>query len=166
MKAVVQARYGAPEQVLRLEDVDRPAPGPGEVLIRLRATSVNTPDWIAVAGVPHLLRLQGRPRGAIRGTDVAGEVAALGEGVTDLAVGDPVFGSVSSTMTRTGTFAEYTVAPADRLLAKPASIGFEEAAAAVMSGLTALAALTEQGRAAFAGHVAELRRLAAGVTLD
>ncbi|MCD0445129.1 NAD(P)-dependent alcohol dehydrogenase [Glycomyces sp. A-F 0318] len=144
MKAVTQTRYGAPEQVLRLEDLARPAPGPGEVLIRLRATSVNTPDWIAVAGVPYLLRLQGRPAGAVRGTDIAGDVAALGPGVDDLAVGDPVFGSAwASKTTRAGTFAEYTVAPAAQLIAKPASLAYEDAAAAVMSGLTALTALTE-----------------------
>lgn len=141
MKAVVQQRYGDPRHVLALTDVPRPAPGPGEVLVELRATSVNTPDWIAVAGVPRVLRLQGRAAGAIRGTDVAGEVAALGGGVDAFAVGDAVVGSVSSAMTRTGTFAEFTLVPADRLIAKPAAVGFADAAP-VMSGLTALEAFT------------------------
>ncbi|SDD01487.1 NAD(P)-dependent alcohol dehydrogenase [Glycomyces harbinensis] len=144
MKAVIQQRYGDPAQVLTVGEAPRPEPGPGEVLVRLRATSVNTPDWIAVAGVPYVLRLGPRPAGAIRGTDVAGEVAALGDGVTGFAVGDAVFGSVwASKMTRAGTFAEYTVAPAALLVPKPASVTFEDAAASVMSGLTALVAFTE-----------------------
>lgn len=144
MKAVVQDRFGPPEQVLRVTDIDRPEPGPGEVLVRLRATSVNTPDWIAVAGVPYVLRLSARANGAVRGTDVAGTVAALGEGVTGFAVGDAVFGTKwGSGFATAGTFAEYTATAADRLLPKPASISFTDAAAAVMSGLTAYAAMTE-----------------------
>jgi NADPH:quinone reductase-like Zn-dependent oxidoreductase len=143
VKAVVQQRYGAPASVLALTEVDRPEPGPGQVLVRLRATSVNTPDWIAVTGVPYLLRLQGRPAGAIRGSDIAGDVAGLGPDVEGFAVGDAVFGSVGATIPRAGAFAEYTVAPADRLLAMPASVTFEGAAASVMSAVTALVALTE-----------------------
>jgi len=57
MKAIVQEGYGAPERVLKLEDVDRPSVGDDDVLIRVRATSVNTPDWVAVTGVPYLIRL-------------------------------------------------------------------------------------------------------------
>ncbi|MEU5871347.1 NAD(P)-dependent alcohol dehydrogenase [Glycomyces sp. NPDC047369] len=149
MKAVVQDRFGPPEQVLRVTDIDRPEPGPGEVLVRLRATSVNTPDWIAVAGVPYVLRLSARSKGAVRGTDVAGTVAALGEGVTAFSVGDAVFGTKwGSGFATAGTFAEYTVTPADRLIPKPDSIAFTDAAAAVMSGLTAYAAMTESFRAA------------------
>jgi NADPH:quinone reductase-like Zn-dependent oxidoreductase len=75
MKAIVQESYGPPERVLRLEDVDRPPVGDDDVLIRLRATSVNTPDWITVTGVPHVLRLRSglrRPRTPVRGTDVPG----------------------------------------------------------------------------------------------
>src|ERR687889_1887273 len=96
MKAIVQESYGPPERVLRLADVDRPAVGDDDVLIRLRATSVNTPDWITVTGVPYILRLRSglrRPRTAIRGTDVAGVVHAVGANVTDLRPGDEAFGS-------------------------------------------------------------------------
>ncbi|WP_112136230.1 NAD(P)-dependent alcohol dehydrogenase [Glycomyces dulcitolivorans] len=144
MKAVVQDRFGPPEQVLRLTDTDRPEPGPGEVLVRLRATSVNTPDWIAVAGVPYVLRLSTRAKGAIRGTDIAGTVEALGDGVTGLAVGDAVFGSKwGKGFTGAGTFAEYTVTTAAQLIPKPESISFTDAAAAVMSGLTAHAAVVD-----------------------
>ncbi|MCH7231515.1 NAD(P)-dependent alcohol dehydrogenase [Glycomyces sp. L485] len=146
MKAVVQERFGAPEQVLRLTDIDRPSPGEGEVLVRMRATSVNTPDWIAVAGVPYLLRGNARPPrgGAVRGTDVAGVVEIAGEGVTDLKAGDEVFGTLwTSTMATAGTFAQYTVAPAANLIPKPAGVTFEAAAASVMSALTALVAVRD-----------------------
>lgn len=144
MKAVVQDRFGPPEQVLRVTEIARPEPGPGEVLVRLRATSVNTPDWIAVAGVPYVLRLSARAKGAVRGTDVAGTVEALGEGVTGFAVGEAVFGSTwGSGFPTAGTFAEYTLARADRLIPKPEAIAFTDAAASVMSGLTAYAAVAD-----------------------
>src|SRR5919106_4705786 len=116
MKAIVQKRYGAPERVLRMEEVDRPPVSDDDVLIRVRATSVNTPDWITVAGVPYVLRLQSglrRPRTPVRGTDVAGVVEAVGKNVTDLQPGDEVFGSSwGDSLAAPGTFAEFTVAPA------------------------------------------------------
>src|ERR687898_771090 len=96
MKAIVQRGYGAPEQVLKLEEIDRPSAADDDVLIRVRATSVNTPDWITVAGIPYLLRLQSglrRPKTPVRGTDVAGVVEAVGSSVVDLCPGDEVFGS-------------------------------------------------------------------------
>ena len=151
MKAIVQNRYGPPERVLKLDEVDRPLVGEDDVLIRVRATSVNTPDWITVAGVPYILRLQSglrRPSTPVRGTDVAGVVEAVGNNVTDLRPGDEVFGSSwADTLTnRAGAFAEFTVAPASQLIKKPASLTFEEAAASVMSGLTALIAIRDVGR--------------------
>ena len=81
MKAIVQEGYGAPQQVLKLEEIDRPSAGDDEVLIRVRATSVNTPDWITVAGVPYVLRLKSGlmgPSTKVRGSDVAGVVEAVG----------------------------------------------------------------------------------------
>lgn len=147
MKAIVQERYGAPERVLRLEAVDRPSPGDDDVLIRVRATSVNTPDWITVTGVPYILRLKSGlrgPRTPVRGTDVAGVVEAVGKNVTDLQPGDEVFGSLWDATS--GTFAEFTVAPASQLIKKPVELTFEEAAASVMSGLTALIAIRDVGR--------------------
>jgi NADPH:quinone reductase-like Zn-dependent oxidoreductase len=150
MKAIVQEGYGPPERVLRLEDVDRPAVGDDDVLIRLRATSVNTPDWIAVTGVPYILRLRAGlrgPRTPVRGTDVAGVVEAVGASVTDLRRGDEVFGSSwGDTRPAAGTFAEFTVVPVAQLIKKPAGLTFEEAAGSVMSGLTALTAIREVGR--------------------
>src|ERR671918_834730 len=151
MNAIVQDRYGAPEQVLRLKDVDRPAVGDDDVLVRVRATSVNTPDWITVTGVPYVLRLQSgvrQPRTPVRGTDVAGVVEAVGENVTDLRAGDEVFGSSwTNALTTSGTFAELAVVPASQLIKKPVGLSFEEAAASVMSGITALIAMRDVGRA-------------------
>ena len=149
MKAIVQESYGAPEVVLKLKEVDQPSIGDDDVLIEVRATSVNTPDWITVTGVPYILRLRfglRRPKTPVRGTDIAGVVQAVGKDVTDLQPGDQVFGSSwADTLATPGTFAEFTVAPASQLIKKPASLTFEEAAASVMSGLTALIAIRDVG---------------------
>ena len=151
MRAIVQHGYGQPERVLRLEEVARPPVGDDEVLVRVRATSVNTPDWVAVTGVPYVTRLQSGLRGPstpVRGSDVAGVVEAVGGAVTDVRPGDEVFGSVwdARPTSRAGTFAEYAVVPASKVIAKPAQLSFTEAAAAVMSGLTALTAIRDVGR--------------------
>ena len=151
MRAVVQDAYGTPERVLRLREIDKPTIGDDDVLVRVRATSVNTPDWITVAGVPRILRLKSglrRPSTPVRGSDVAGVVETVGKHVTDLQPGDEVFGSAwAGASATTGTFAEFTVASASQLLELPAGLGFEEAAASVMSGLTALIALRDVGEA-------------------
>jgi NADPH:quinone reductase-like Zn-dependent oxidoreductase len=150
MRAIVQDGYGAPERVLRSDHVDRPQAGSGDVLVRLRATSVNTPDWGTVTGVPYVLRLGiglRRPSHPIRGSDLAGVVEAVGPDVVDLRPGDQVLGSLWGSGSRAGTFAEYTVAPACQLVIKPPGLGFEEAAASVMTGLTALTAMREVGGA-------------------
>src|SRR5215472_9249694 len=133
MQAIVQDGYGKPERVLRTGEIEVPSIGAGDVLIRVRATSVNTPDWATVTGVPYILRLGfglRRPRRPIRGSDVAGVVVAVGQSVTDLAPGDEVLGSTGF---RGGAFAEYAVVPAARLVTKPAGLSFEEAAASVMT---------------------------------
>jgi NADPH:quinone reductase-like Zn-dependent oxidoreductase len=151
MRAIVQERYGAPERVLRLEERDRPSVGDGDVLVRVRATSVNTPDWITVAGVPYILRLRSglrRPRTPVRGTDLSGVVETVGKNVSDFQPGHEVFGSSWADVLDTlGTFAEFAVAPASQLIRKPAGLTFEEAAASVMSGITALLAVRDVGRA-------------------
>jgi NADPH:quinone reductase-like Zn-dependent oxidoreductase len=150
MKAIVQEGYGAPERVLRQAEIDPPPLGDDHVLIRVRATSVNTPDWITVTGVPYLLRVQAGLRGPktpVRGTDVAGVVEAVGGNVTDLQPGDEVFGSAwGGSLATVGTFAELTVAPANRLIKKPAGLTFDEAAGSVMSGITALSAIRDVGK--------------------
>jgi NADPH:quinone reductase-like Zn-dependent oxidoreductase len=150
MKAIVQDRYGAPERVLKLEEIERPLTGDDDVLIRVRATSVNTPDWITVTGVPKILRLRfglRRPPTPVRGTDVAGVVEAVGKNVTDFQPGDEVFGSCwADTLATRGTFAEFTVAAASQLIKKPVGLTFEDAAASVMSGLTAMIAMRDVGK--------------------
>jgi NADPH:quinone reductase-like Zn-dependent oxidoreductase len=147
MQAIIQDGYGAPERVLRLEQTARPSAGADEVLVRVRATSVNTPDWATVAGMPYVLRVQSglrRPTQPVRGSDVAGVVEAVGSRVTELRPGDEVLGSLWGS--RRGAFAHYTVAPAAQLVKKPAGLGFDTAAASVMTGLTGLIAMRDVGR--------------------
>jgi NADPH:quinone reductase-like Zn-dependent oxidoreductase len=142
MKAIVRTEYGGTEQV-RLEDVPDPAPAAGEVLLEVRAAGVDAGVWHLMHGEPRAVRLAfglRRPRQPVLGRDVAGVVAAVGEGVTGFAVGDEVLGTTSE-----GSYAERTVAPADRLVKKPAAWSFEQAAAAPVSGLTALQAVHDLG---------------------
>jgi NADPH:quinone reductase-like Zn-dependent oxidoreductase len=142
MKAMVQHEYGAPEAVMRLEDAEEPVAGAGEVLVRVRAASVNPPDLAGVHGVPYIVRAafgMSRPKIGIRGTDLAGTIEAVGDNVTGLRVGDEVFG------VGTATFAEYAVAPAEFLVAKPADVTYEQAAGSGMAALTALQALRDAG---------------------
>ncbi len=142
MQAIVQDRYGRPEEVMHLAEVERPRPAPDEVLVEVRATSVNTPDWLGTVGEPWLLRVQGglrRPRTPTRGSDLAGVVVEVGRDVTDLEPGDEVFGSSwADSLATPGTFCEYAAAPAETLVRKPDGVDWVDAAASVMSGLTAL----------------------------
>ena len=158
MTAVLQRGYGAPERVLSLQTVERPVIAADQVLVRVAAAAVNTPDWIAVTGVPRILRLKTGLRGPaspIRGSDVAGVVEAVGRDVQDFRPGDAVFGSVwdNQPVQPHGTFAEYTAVPAAQLAPKPQTIGFEEAAASVMTGLTALIAMRDVGEVSPGQHV-------------
>ncbi len=143
MRAIHCERYGAPPDVLRLEEVDAPEPGEGEVLLRVHAASANPLDWHMVRGEPFLLRLMAgirRPKDAKLGADVAGVVQALGGGVAGIAVGDAVFGTAD------GSFAELACAKVDRLARKPEAISFEQAASIPVAGCTALQALRDHGR--------------------
>ena len=141
MKAVVCDRYGPPE-VLRLEDVERPVPGPDEVLVRIRATTVNRSDTETRAGTPPLARLVTglrRPRHRILGSELAGVVEAAGPAVTEFTVGDDVFGVKAWTF---GAHAEYVCVRQGAALAhKPAGVGFEEAAAVCDGVILALMGL-------------------------
>jgi NADPH:quinone reductase-like Zn-dependent oxidoreductase len=142
MKAIVQDEYGSPD-VLRLEEVERPRLDDGGVLVRVRAASVNPPDIAGVTGVPYVARAAfglRRPRGRVRGVDLAGVVEQVGRDVTGLREGDEVFGELHP---QAGAFAEVAAATPDQLVPKPAGLTFEEAAAVPMSGLTALRALRE-----------------------
>ena len=140
MQAIVQDRFGKPD-VLELREVDQPDVGDDEVLVRVRAASVNPADWYAMAGFPYVARPQmglRTPRARL-GLDVAGEVVAVGERVTRFESGDEVFGAGS------GTLAEYAAVPEDALVAKPANLSFEQAAAVPVAGLTALQGLRDKG---------------------
>ncbi len=142
MRAVEQDRYGGPE-VLTLREVTRPEPGSGQVLVRVRATSLNAADWHLMRGLPLAARAAfglRAPRAKVRGSDIAGVVEAVGPDVTQWRPGDEVYGQLG---VAGGGFAEYAVARADLLVAKPASLSFEAAAAVPLAGATALLALRE-----------------------
>jgi NADPH:quinone reductase-like Zn-dependent oxidoreductase len=144
MKAVVYDRYGPPEK-LRIEDVPMPTPGPGQVLVRVAATSINLSDWETLLGTPAYSRIGGMrtPRHRILGSDVAGRVEAIGEGVTALKPGDDVYGD---NLSLKGGFAEYVVAPAAALAVKPARLTFEEASTIPQAGPIALQGTAGAGR--------------------
>jgi NADPH:quinone reductase-like Zn-dependent oxidoreductase len=142
MKAAIYTRYGPPD-VVRVTDVERPVPTDTEVLVRIRAASVNPVDWHFLRGTPRLGRIVfglGRPKSPRLGVDVAGQVEAVGEGVTRLEPGDAVFGVCN------GAFAEYACASESMLVTKPDRISFEQAAGVPVAGLTALQGLRDHGR--------------------
>ena len=143
MKAIVQDKYGSPE-VLHLRGIDTPAIGEHEVLVRVRAAAVNPADWAIMGGLPYIARpapMYGlrTPKNGIRGTDVAGEVVAVGSAVTRFRRGDEVFGWCR------GAFAEYAAASEEALAIKPANITFEQTAAVPMAASVALQALRDHG---------------------
>ena len=141
MKAVVRDTYGPPD-VLRVEEVRKPIPGNGQVLVRVHAASANAGDWHLLRGTPLPFRLvEGllRPKHHIIGTDIAGRVEAVGPHVSQFRPGDEVFGELSRS--GFGGYAEYVAVPETGLATKPENISFEEAAAVPTSGLTALQGL-------------------------
>jgi NADPH:quinone reductase-like Zn-dependent oxidoreductase len=143
MRAVVQDGYGSPDR-LRLREVERPAVGDDEVLVRVRAASVHPDVWHVVSGRPFVLRLMGsglrRPTCPIPGTDLAGTVEAVGGSVTRFRPGDEVFGeSLRGFSWRNGgAFAEYASVPEAALAVKPANVTFEQAAAVPTAGYITL----------------------------
>jgi NADPH:quinone reductase-like Zn-dependent oxidoreductase len=142
VKAAVQHRFGSPD-VLELQDVDEPTLADEDVLVRVRASSVNPAEWFAVTGRPYVARpAMGlrRPRQAVPGADFSGTVEAVGSAVTDLRPGDAVFGGTSS-----GAFAEY-VRVRQTVVPKPANLTFEQAAAVPTAAVTALQGLRDHGR--------------------
>src|SRR5215471_8936741 len=145
MQAIVQDRYGtAPEDVLRLEQIATPAIAADEVLLQVRAAGVDRGTWHLMAGQPYMMRLLGfgfrGPKNPVPGLDVAGTVIAAGADVTRFRVGDEVFGVAR------GSFAEYAAAREDKLAARPARLGSEQAAAVAVSGLAAIQGLRGAGR--------------------
>lgn len=143
MAAVVQERYGAePEAVLRTARLPRPSIGRAEVLVRVRASSVDRGTWHMMAGLPYALRpVSGlrRPKLPNPGRNIAGIVEAVGTDVTAFAPGDEVYG------TAVAAFAEYAATRPDRIAPKPTGLTFEEAATVPVSALTALQAIRGKG---------------------
>ena len=143
MKAVVYTRYGRPD-VLRLTDVEMPAPKDSEVLVKVHAVSLNASDWEALRGKPLYSRIAGpfRPRQHILGSDIAGRVEAAGRNTTRFQPGDEVFADILSHM---GGFAEYVCVPESELARMPARMTYEEAAALPQAGAIALQGIRDKG---------------------
>ncbi len=142
MKAIVYHEYGSAD-VLKCEEIEKPVSKDDEVLIKVRAASVNPLDWRLMKGKPRVMRIVARllrmPIGR-PGVDVAGEVEAVGSKVTQFKPGDAVFGSCR------GAFAEYACPAESKLVMKPGNVTFEQAASANVAGLTALQGLRDKGK--------------------
>jgi NADPH:quinone reductase-like Zn-dependent oxidoreductase len=142
VKAITYCDYGLKN--LKLQDIEKPTPTDDQVLVRVRATSVNPYDWHFVEGTPKFMRLGvglRKPKDTRLGVDYAGTVEAVGKNVTQFKPGDEVFGG------KGGSFAEYVCVRHDRLIAmKPANITFEQAASVDIAGVTALQAIRDKGK--------------------
>jgi NADPH:quinone reductase-like Zn-dependent oxidoreductase len=142
MQAIVGTEYGSPDG-LELREVDTPAVGDDQVLVRVRAASINPADWHFMRGLPYPVRLGSglrRPKRTVPGADVAGVVEAVGKDVTEFQPGDEVFGY------RGGSLAEFVCGGERNFLRKPAGLTYEQAAAVPLAGFTALQALRDRGR--------------------
>ncbi|MBV9610970.1 MAG: NAD(P)-dependent alcohol dehydrogenase [Acidobacteriaceae bacterium] len=163
MKAVVYRGFGSPD-ILRCEEIEKPTPGADEVLIKVRAASINPLDWKLMKGGPLLVRMVlglGQPKIKRAGVDVAGEAEAIGSNVKQFQPGDAVFG------TCVGAFAEYAISTStfgikSALAKTPANVTFEQAASAPIAGLTALQGLRDKGQIQ-AGHKVLINGAAGGV---
>lgn len=145
MKAVLNYSYGSPD-VLQVGEAEKPVPKTGEVLVKVRAVSINPLDWRCLKGSPYLVRLKlglSKPKTSILGADIAGEVDELGSNVKGLKVGDKVFTDLS--VSRLGGFAEYVCVPESDLAKMPSNLDFEGSAALPVAALTALQGLRDSG---------------------
>ena len=147
MQAMVYHTYGSPD-VLKLEEVQKPVPQDDEVLVQVRAASVNAGDWAhLLGGKPFMLRLMGygllKPKNTILGSDIAGRVEAVGSNAKQFQPGDEVFGNTARY--GFGGFAEYVSVPEEALVLKPATLSFEEAATVPQAAVTALQGLRDKG---------------------
>jgi NADPH:quinone reductase-like Zn-dependent oxidoreductase len=143
MKAVVYCDYGVPN--LKLQDIEKPTPADDQLLVKVRAASVNPLDWHFVEGIPYVMRAMGvglrKPKDTRLGVDFAGTVEAVGKNVTRFKPGDEVFGG------RTGAFADYVCVRESRAVAlKPANITFEQAASVPIAAITALQGVRDKGK--------------------
>jgi NADPH:quinone reductase-like Zn-dependent oxidoreductase len=144
MKAVVYTDYGSPD-VLQIRDVKKPVPNDDQVLIKVRAASINPLDWHFMEGTPYIMRALGvglrKPKDPRLGVDYAGTVEAVGKNITQFKPGDEVLGGKS------GAFAEYVCARADRaVVLKPANLTFDQAASVPIAAITALQGLRDKGK--------------------
>jgi NADPH:quinone reductase-like Zn-dependent oxidoreductase len=158
MRAVVYRRYGPPD-ALTLEEIEKPLLSEDEVLIKVRAASVNPYDWHFMRGEPYPLRLMAgvrRPKNPRLGADVAGEVEAVGKNIVRLKPGDAVFGTCR------GSFADYACGSESRLAIKPGNVTFEQAASVGIAAMTALQALRDKGHIQ-PGHKVLVNGAAGGV---
>src|SRR2546425_825891 len=143
MKAIVYCDYGVAN--VKLQEIEKPTPADDQLLVRVRAASVNPLDWHFIEGTPKIMRMMGvglrKPKDTRLGVDFAGTVEAVGKNVTQFKSGDEVFGG------RGGAFAQYVCPRATRAVAlKPANVSFEEAASVNIAGITALQALRDKGK--------------------
>lgn len=142
MQAVILCEFGSPE-VLRFATRPKPVPNDSQVLVRVRASSVNPADWHGMRGTPYLARIAmgwRKPKDIRFGTDVAGVVEAVGSAVTQFKPGDSVFGAAP------GAYAEYAVASESRLAPLPATVSFDEGGAVGVAAITALQGVRDQGQ--------------------
>jgi len=147
IKAIVYHEYGSPDDVLELQDIDKPVVNDDDVLARVHAASVNPYDWHWVTGLPHFSRTQfglRKPKVDGLGADMAGQVEAVGKNVTRIQPGDDVFGDLS--VCGLGAFAEYVCVPEHAVVRKPANLTFEQTAAVPLAATTALQGLRDHGR--------------------
>ncbi len=146
MKAWVYSKYGSPDH-LELLEVKKPVPKPHEVLLKIKAVSINSWDWDLLRGKPFIVRLAGgglsKPRKPVLGCDVAGQIEAIGRDVTGYAPGDAVYGDLSAC--GWGGFAEYVCAPVEALIRKPIAMSFQQAAAIPQAGVMALQGVRDYG---------------------
>jgi NADPH:quinone reductase-like Zn-dependent oxidoreductase len=142
MKAIVHRQYGSPD-VLKLEDVEKPTPADNQLLIKVRAASVNPLEWHFMRGTPYVMRMQsglGRPKSIRLGVDFSGTVEAVGKEVKLFKVGDEIFGTAD------GALAGYVTSTEVGLALKPTDITFQQAASVPIAGITALQGLRDKGR--------------------
>ena len=143
MKAIVQDKFGAPDEVLELTEIDKPVVKEDEVLVRVHAASIHIGDSYGMRGVPYIMRplfSLSRAKTRVPGTDIAGTVETIGASVAALKPGDEVFGWCK------GAFAEYAAVSQDALALKPANLTAEQSAAVGVSAFTALQALRDHGK--------------------
>jgi NADPH:quinone reductase-like Zn-dependent oxidoreductase len=142
MKALTQDRYGTAD-VLKLREIERPSPGEGQILVRVVAAGMDRGAWHFMAGEPYLMRLLGfgfrAPNVAVPGTNFAGVIEAVGPGVTGYQPGEEVYGATR------GTFAEYAVAPIEKIAPKPPGLSFEQAAVLPYPTFVSMQALRDHG---------------------